>query len=111
MSMKQFILAIAVLLIAPANAQMGTMGAGSSGPARPIVVGDNWPDVLERLPCDHAKREGGGAWSIAGLVEVAKERFQDRKVTDVAEVAVLERHCPHKPGCNGTRMSLTGAGC
>ena len=68
-------------------------------------------EALEKIPCEHVKKEGDGLWSATEAIEVPNERSEHPKISDPKQIAILERRCPPKPGCKGTRMSMTGVGC
>jgi hypothetical protein len=68
-------------------------------------------EALEKIPCEHVKKEGDGLWSAADAIEIPNERSEHPKISDPKQTAILERRCPPKPGCKGTRMNMTGVGC
>jgi len=68
-------------------------------------------EALEKIPCEHVKKEDDGLWSATDAIEIPNERSEHPKISDPKQTAILERRCPPKPGCKGTRMNMTGVGC
>ena len=68
-------------------------------------------EALEKIPCEHVKKEDDGLWSATEAIEVPNERSEHPKISDPKQIAILERRCPPKPGCKGSRTSMTGVGC
>jgi hypothetical protein len=68
-------------------------------------------EALEKIPCEHVKKEGDGLWSATDAIEIPNARSEHPKISDPKQTAILERRCPPTLGCKGTRMSMSGVGC
>jgi hypothetical protein len=67
------------------------------------------PATIQARPAVDGK--GDGLWSATDAIEIPNERLEHPKISDPKQIAILEKRCPPKPGCKGTRMSMTGVGC
>jgi hypothetical protein len=54
-------------------------------------------EALEKIPCEHVKKEGDGLWSANDAIEVPNARSEHPKISDPKLTAILERRCPPKP--------------
>jgi hypothetical protein len=53
-------------------------------------------EALEKIPCEHVKKDDDGVWSATDAIEIPNARSEHPKISDPKHIAILERRCPPK---------------
>ena len=59
---------------------------------------ENWPQDLNKVPCDAWKRNNDGSWVEVGTIIVGGHPTSGMTFKDTDESKLLDAKCPHKSG-------------
>lgn len=81
---------VALIFVAPLN----------SASAATYTI-QNWPQDLDKVPCDAWKHNSDGTWVEVGTIIVGRNVTSGMTFKDTDESKLLDAKCPHKNGLWG----------
>jgi hypothetical protein len=76
---------------------LGSLGSASAA----TYTIQNWPQDLDKVPCDAWKRNSDGTWVEVGTIIVNGNPTSGMTFKDTDESKLLDAKCPHKHGLFG----------
>lgn len=71
------------------------IGSISAASAATYTI-QNWPQDLNKVPCDAWKHNSDGSWTEVATIVVGKNPTSGMTFKDTDEAKLLDAKCPHK---------------